>query len=378
MGTRTSNAVFGPVSSVVSAPVRIGNSMTGSSPVVKATKDGVRVQGRDYLFQLAAVNSIQTNWVLVGGSPLIPHAIVASSMRSLASMYSEFTVHGFTFHYITSSPTNASGDVMFYINKDRGAALLDTSNANFMSIVLSDPNTVMGPLWQNNSATYRPIFKTYTTSILNDEPLHNEGPGEVFIYAKQDKSSALGSPGYVIVDFDITFKTLQTNPRDLLFPVARMKYTQYGLGYATPASLTAGAEAVVRTNATMLDGGTNIISNDSASRLGDVFKIVMCPQYGAYSGITPATMLLYSARAGAPQPNTVLINTQLTIDDGFTCYGVYVAVSNGVLMLYPTYQAAMSQSFPYLFAITGTAQWTIPSWISLVGNVGAIAYQSNF
>jgi len=257
MVSRDPNAVFGPVSQISSAPVSMGNSIQGTKPIVHPMKDGVRIQGRDFMFQLAnVVSSTQTNWVLAGGCPLIPHAFVASTLRGYASMYSEFTVHGYSFHYVTASPTSVVGDVMFYVNKDRGSALLDTSNSNFMSVVLSDPNTVIGPLWKNHTATYVPTFKTYTTNILNDEPLRDEGPGELFIYSKTGINSTIGSPGYVVVDFDITFRTLQTNYRDLTFPIARLKYTQYGLGYAINVAITLGNEAVMRTNTSMLDGSS--------------------------------------------------------------------------------------------------------------------------
>lgn len=292
-------------------------------------------------------------------------------------MYAEFTVHGYSFHYVTAAPTSVVGDMMFYVNKDRGSALLDTSNSNFMSVVLSDPNTVIGPLWKNHTAVYTPVFRTYTTNILNDEPLRDEGPGELFVYSKTGVDSTIGSPGYVVVDFDITFRTLQTNYRDLTFPIARLKYAHYGLGYATDVATTAGVEAVMRTNTSRLDGTASIISNDPAARLGDVYKVVMCPQYGAYAGgVSPSNLLLYQTRVGV---ETAVGNTAITIDDGFTCFGVYNSATNGTMMLYPTFVGAMSQQSPYLWGVTTTAsQWTLPSWLSLVGNVGAVTFQSNF
>lgn len=372
------SAVFGPTSTITTAPVAFGNSISGSTPIVRPVQDGVRIMGRDFMFQLAAVSSsTQTNWVCAGGAPLAPHAFVASMLRGFASMYAEFVVHGFTFHYITGAPTTIVGDLMFYVNKDRGSALLDTSNSNFMSVVLSDPHTVISPLWKNCSAVYVPEFKMYTTNIFNDEPLHNQCPGEVFVYTKTSAASTIGSPGYVLIDFDITFKTMQTNPRDLLFPIARLKYTQYGMGYATNITISAGVEAAWRTNCAKLDGTFGVITDDPAIKLGDVYKIVMCPQYGAFSLVTSANLLIYSTRQGNEIAGVA--NQALTIDDGFTCFGVYMAPVGGTMMLYPTFQAAMSQQYPYLFGISATnCQWDIPCWLSLVGNVGGVTYQSNF
>jgi hypothetical protein len=327
------------------------------------------------MFEVAPVAANQTNWVLAGGCPLIPHAFLASILRSYASIYAEFTVHGITVHYITASNTSVSGDVMFYINKNRASALLDTSNPSFMSVVLSDPNTCIGPIWKNHSAYYRPVFKTYTTDILNDEDLMHEGPGEVFLYTK---SSTLGIPGYVLVDFDVTFKTLQVNIRELTFPMNRLKYNQYGLGYTSNVGWTIGNEMVVQTGGPHLDGGSNLgITADLALKSGDVCKVVFVMTAAGFAGVTAATLMQTAVRQGTESTQGVLA---LTPDDGFTCFGVYItAASSGILMLYPTVAAAMSQQYPYEWGSTqSAANFNIPSWVSLIGNVGGRLYQSNF
>lgn len=369
------NAVFGPVSTIDTAPVSMGNSIHGSEPMVRHTPSGVRVQGRDFMLQLATVTSAVTNWVMVGGCPLIPHAFVASALRSFSGMYAEFVVHGLTFHFITSSATSNNGNVMFYVNKDRGNALLDTSNANFMSVVLSDPHTTIGPLWRNTTATYQPAIRAYSTNILNDEDLTHSGPGELVLYTR-NTAGATNSPGYVLIDYDISFNILQTSPRLLTFPMSRLKYAQYGLGYSVDVTVVLGAEAVVRTNTVLLDGTTSVITNDPAAKLGDVYKVVMLPQFGVYSGLfTPNTILESGARQGA---ETSVVGIPQVIDDGFTCFGVFMASVNGILMLYPTMTAAMSQSNPYKWGISTTGQFQIPSWLSLVGNVVGGVYQSNY
>lgn len=374
--TRGSGSGFGPVSTIDTAPVSIGNSIQGSQAIVEGVKDGVRIKGRDYMFQAAAVAASQTNWVLVGGCPIIPHAFVASVLRSYAGIYAEFVVHGVSFHFITSSATSATGDMMFYISKNRASALLDTSNPSFMSVVLSDPNTTIGPLWKNNSAYYKPVFKTYSTDILNDEDLMHEGPGELFLYTR---SAALNPPGYVLVDFDITFKTLQVNIRELTFPMNRLKYNQYGLGYTSNVAIVQGNELVMQTGGPHLDGVTTSgITSDPALKLGDVFKIVFNVVSAGFSGGASASNLFeVGLRSGTEATIGVV---PVTIDDGFTCFGVYInAGSSGVLMLYPTVTSAMAQQYPYLWGTTQAAtNWNIPSWISLIGNVGGRLYQANF
>lgn len=381
MGTpSSSHAVFGPVSSITTAPVSMGNSVCGSAPVVHQVQGGVRVMGRDFMFPVASVNNVKTDWVMVGGCPLIPHSFVASVMRSYASIYAEFIVHGMTFHFVTAMPTNAVGDVMFYVNKDRGAALLDTTNTNFMSVVLSDPNTVLGPLWHNHSATYKPVFTTYPTSIFNDESLRSQGPGELFLYMKTSQSSTLGSPGYVLVDFDISFKTLQTNPRELTFPLTRLKYNQYGLN--TPVgNPAAGAPVIVLGNGNKIDGfpTSGGLYSDTAAQQGDIYKVVMMPDYGTYINLTSSNFL--AAQNGITQTTSLL--TLVNIDDGFTCFGVLIGgpgdAGLAAMVLYPSFQAAKSQSRVLVYATNFTAAaFNIPSWLSLVGSVDSALFQANY
>jgi hypothetical protein len=202
---------------------------------------------------------------------------------------------------------------MFYVGKSRASALLDTSNPNFMSVVLSDPNTCIGPLWKNTSATYVPVFKTYSTDIFNDEDLRSEGPGELFMYTKNSAAVTQGSPGYVVVDFDITFKTLQVNIRELTFPMNRLKYNQYGMGYNVPVGFTQGNEAVVQTRGALLDGSFSSITSDPAVKLGDVFKLVFVGAAAQYVAVGPSNLFQYGIRQGL-ESTLGIVGLLLTMD----------------------------------------------------------------
>lgn len=65
---RPANPTFGPVSTISTAPVAIGNSMSGFKTQVLHTADGCRVIGRDYAFTPAATGNV-TGWALTGGMP---------------------------------------------------------------------------------------------------------------------------------------------------------------------------------------------------------------------------------------------------------------------------------------------------------------------
>ena len=139
---KTTKPVFGPISTIDTAPVSIGNTVTGSSPVVVPVEDGMRVQGRDFLMKIDNTATSITDWTLVGGVPLAPACMVASALKNFSNTYAHYVIHGLAFHFITSTNTSSDGSVMFYINKDRHGPGLPTDSPNFMPMVLSDHNTV--------------------------------------------------------------------------------------------------------------------------------------------------------------------------------------------------------------------------------------------
>jgi len=356
--------VFGPVSTIDTAPVSIGNSISGTSPVIIPVHDGVRVQGRDYLCDIYAVKSTLTNWTLAGACPLVPHCLVSSILKSYAGIYSYYVVNGMAFHYITASPTSEQGDVMLYISKSRGDPGINNESTNFMSVVLSDHNTTIGPLWKNHTAAFFPTPKLYPSDIFNDEDLMHQGPGELFVFTKT--TSAL-APGFILIDYDITFSVMQVNIRALTFPVSRMKYTQIGLSLTT-AVWTINSTIVLGVfTGLLLDGATSGAAPTGAT-VGDIYKIVMCESAATYTNVNSTNWAVYGTHS------TTDTWTAITLQDGFTVYGVIY--TTGAMTLYPSYAAAVAQYMPLRAGISATVTYNIPSFISLVGSVGSVT-QSN-
>lgn len=360
--------VFGPISTIDTAPVAIGNSITGATPVVIPIEDGQRVQGRDFLMSVNATKSTIVDWTLVAASPVAPACMIASTLKHFSSTYAHFMVHGVAFHYITSASTATSGSVMFYVNKDRSRPALPTDSTNFMSAVLSDHNTVIGPLWKNCTASYFPEPIWYSTEIFDGESLIQQCPGEAFVYTKSANAEV---PGYILIDYDISFRGLSLNPKSTLLPVSRMKYTEINLAI-TSAVVVLGTTIVRLTmdSGLLLDGVTTSAS-PTGSTLGDVYKVVMNQDDAVISGsgASVATILNVELQAmGA-------LNASSPITDGFTCYGVVTEAN--VLSLCPNYASAITASNFFTYGLSSTVTIAIPAFVSLCGSVAGLLSQAS-
>lgn len=357
---------FGPVARIDTVPVAIGNTVGGSEPVVTPIRNGVRVRGRDFFINLNAVQTGLSGWYLVGGAPLVPHALTSSLLKSYAGIYAEFVVHSLSFHFITAVGTGTQGDIALMVNKSVANPAVDSSSANFLSVLLSDKNTVFGPLWKNHTATYLPPYEVYPTDILNDEDLTHRGPGELLVYTR---SSVEQVPGCMLMDYDITFRTMQVNIRALTFPITKMKYFQSAFWLNHTAIKTDNSAAFIW-------GG---YTNDGASAVpppglmvGDVYKTIFNPATKTLNGTTLGKLLSLPVLKDVAGNNIAPFNVTF----GTTVY--VVAYSTSAFLVYPTYQAAMGQSRPFRYGINATVDVTIPSYFSFVGSVGEAKYtQSN-
>lgn len=336
---------FGPVSTINTAPVSVGNSVRGSAPRVTQTTDGARVVGRDFAFALSGTAAAVTGWELIGGMPLTPAVLPSSILRNYCQMFNKFKINSVTVHYITSSPTSQAGDILFYFEKDRLAPMMDYSNSSFLPYTLSDPHTVIGPQWTNHSMVVKPTRDWKTTLYGNQSDLNEDAEGTIFFFSK---TNAANSPGYLLIDYDIQFKELSVNPRAGSLPIARGQSTFVCLN--NTATVTANNGAIWN-----LTVGKNIANVTSALPTGaipgDIYKCVLQ---------VTASQQVNASWTGTPTPTTAALlqygnsNRTLTIDDGFTCYAVYNA---GVsVVLYPDIESAVTQTDAIEWQTSTTSQ----------------------
>jgi len=356
----TSRTQFGPVSAITSAPVAIGNSLRGTKPVVSVTADGCRIQGRDFAFQASATANAVTDWTLIGGLPLTPSVMPTTALRSYAQMYGFFRFNAIAVHYITSSATSQEGDVMFYYERDRTGPGIDTTSSSFLPFVLSDPHTTLGPQWTNHTAIIKPDPEFKSTNYGTNADLNEEANGSVFLFSK---TTSANSPGYVIIDYDITFKQLQMNPRAGLLPVSRGQWTSVAL--AQTGGITVGSLATFSlTGKNTVAGIGSIVPAGTTS--GDIYKVVLDVTNSlivntAWNGVTPAVLLRTEINGTGSSTQNV------NLDDGFTFYITVPDSSATACSAHTTLQSALTSG------TTGNLEWSA----SVVApNIGLCAFVS--
>lgn len=347
------------------APISIGNTVRGSESQVVDTKFGKLVHGRDFMFSPIGSGNV-TSWTLVGGAPLTPAAFADSTLRQYLQMYNKFRFVQITAHYITSSPTSANGDIMFYYNKNRESVFLQQTSGNLLPFVISDPNTVLGPQWKNASATFQVSCDWKSCDYGIDSSIQDYADGDLFLLSK---TSTTDSPGYVLFDYSIEFTEPSITPRLLSLPITRILWSNLALNITSPVavdtpfgwSLAGAPPNLSGTVSTLPPGTTN----------GDVFKVILDISNtlrGANNAFVLSPSVQNVAIAGQPSTQTVFI-------DGST---VYATFSNGVFVLFPSADAAFTNSRPFTSIGTGAVAATLMTWMSYIGSVAALNINPNF
>jgi len=312
---------MGAVSTMSTAPVAIGNSLRGSKPcVVKATLDSCRVIGRDYAFTATNTGSC-TGWCYAGGFPLNPAAFTSSVIRNYVRMYNKFKFNAVRVHYITSSSTATNGDVLIQVTANRDDPAPVWSSTSFLPYALSKPETVIGPQWTNHTVSIVPKGPTKVMVTGSNLDLNAQAQGEIALYSK---TSSTESPGYFLIDYDITFSEMSVNPRSSVLPHPLIMYFPFQLKWST-AALTSGSTVPSLTFGTDFIGGTAItdLSSLTGYASGDVFKV--------YIDWTNTIKVTFTVSAGSvPSANQLFSqpiesttgNTAMALNDGFDLYMV--------------------------------------------------------
>lgn len=358
---------FGPVATINTAPVAIGNSVRGSKQQVVQTRNGVTVRGRDFAFNPIGSNTI-TNWTVVGGTPLTPAAFSDSTLRQYLQMYQKFKWISCVVHYITSSPTTSNGDVMFYYAKNRDNVFLNQTSTQLLPFVLSDEDTIIGPQWMNHSAQLTMKGNCWRSCDYGmNADVNDFSAGDIFLLSKTS-STSIESPGYVLIDYVVEFAELQISPRLLSLPLPRAQWWQ------TQLQLTATAVTSGNAVTTLGIGGNNISGTGATAppgaASGDMYKIfldITNSTPGSWTNITAATGFAMSEFGS---------NTAVPLVDGTTLYGMY---NGSVLGLYPNPDAAYAGGNNQLvYKVTATVTYNIQIWMSLIGTISPTNLNPNF
>jgi hypothetical protein len=349
-------------SSVALAPVSIGNTIRGVKSNVVQRRDGCIINGRDFMFTPIGTASIET-WTLAGGAPLTPAAFVDSTIRQYMQMYNKFKFHSFTAHYLTSSPTSSDGDIMFYHNKNRDSVFLNQTSNNLLPFVISDPNTVLGPQWQNHSARFEVTSDWKSTDYGMNSDVTEYSAGDLFLLTKSTTSD---SPGYVMFDYVIEFKERSIMPRLLTLPMAKILWSNVALNVSGTATVNFNFLTVVGGN--NLSGGPSTLPTGAV--FGDIFKVIFDRTNSVLNGGSSTYTTLNVLTNGSIAANNVAMN------DGTTLYAMY---GNNWWTLYTTIDAAILGTQPLAFSASGAlVSSTLQFWMSFVTSTTGSNVQPNF
>jgi hypothetical protein len=357
---------MGPVTTINTAPVAIGNSVRGARCQSTPTQNGVLVNGRDFMFSPIGSGLVQT-WTCVGGAPLTPAAFADSTIRQYMQMYQKFRWKGLVAHYITSSPTSANGDVLFYRAKNRGNVFLSQTSPQLLPLVISDPDTVLGPQWTNHSARMQVTSSWKSTDYGMTDDLEEYADGELFLLSK---TSTTDSPGYVLFDYQIEFAEMQITPRLLALPLPRILYSQ--------ANITISGAVSTSTPATFNFGGNNITGTASTvptgMTQGDIYKMIIDVTNSApASWVNVNATNLFKVRTTS---GNVVGDTNFTTVDGTTIYAIAATASS--LFLCTSSSGAYVGLPNIYFNVGATITANLQVWLSLVGTANTTNISPNY
>jgi len=203
-----------------------------------------------------------------------------------------------------------------------------------------------------------------------------QAQGEIFVYSK---TSTTESPGYVLMDYDITFSELSVNPRAGLLPNGNIIYQPITLS-TKAAAYTQNSTYLTFQSDTVYYGGTTITGLNSLPgvKAGDLFKFSIDVANGNFSGWTVSagtkpTSANLMADYNGPAAN---VNNTIALKDGYTIYILYESSTN------ITAYATIAQAYSAINALVAGQTFTVAAspvaytsgvWISgmasWVGNV---------
>lgn len=316
--SRPRNPTFGAVSTINTAPVAIGNSMSGFATKTIVTRDGVRVIGRDFGFTVLSTGTV-TNCCIAGGVPTSPFAFTSSVLQNCARMYNRYKPRRLMFHYITSSATSQTGDVMFYLRKNEGSTLPQPTSSTFLNYVLSDSNTIIGPQWTNHTCTFDTNNSPWlSTDYGATSALDSYNQYDLFLYSKTSTSN---SPGYVIVDYEFEFKEISLNPRSgNLAEIAGAKAVWQPFSFSTTVNATINTTTILGSlGDTSGIGGVTITPPNTNQ--GDVWECILDVTNSTFTNTTAANFAAAPLSAGSTG-TTIATCQGVTLTDGMVVYMV--------------------------------------------------------
>lgn len=375
--SQTSIAPFKGVTTMELAPVSIGNTIRAAKPKTVSVPNGIRVVGRDYVMAIGGQSVGVTGWALVGGFSLSPMALNASALRGFFQSYERFRWNKCNLHFITSSPTSLPGDILMVYHSNHGGPKVDHSSSNFLSYALSTDAAVLGPQWTNHTVPIIEGIRDWlNTDVLNAEDVTHQADGEVLVYAKgTTNGTAADSPGYLLIDYDVTFERRMLNPRVQTLPSSLFKWFNSGFRFSS---------SVNQWDTVTFDlGSTNsytgvAIGPPPGLQVGDIFQIVLDTSLKIESGVTFATGMSYVIAYSGNLTTSSFAPATYAVTNGCTLYALCAsAAGNGSFSVYPSYDAVFAGNSLRWANTNASQNLTCPGALCCVGSANPAYLQAN-
>lgn len=197
-----------PKSTVVTAPVAIGNRVTKPKPTVSALKDGVRVTNTEYIAEVTgSVNFTVQNFVVQPGN-----GAAFPWLCNMAPLYESYTFERLTYHFKTEKSTSTNGTVLMAVDYDAS----DAAPINKQQ-VMTYSNAVRTQPWANTSLScpvsdLQKIKQRYVNFGVvpagTDIKLYNVG--NLFVCTQGCADTTV--LGELYVEYTVVFRTPQYDP----------------------------------------------------------------------------------------------------------------------------------------------------------------------
>lgn len=369
---------FGGVSEISAAPVSLGNTIRSVKQQVLPVKDGVRVVGRDFVLTVGGTSTAYNGWCLQGGVSLSPMALNASGLRGFFQTYQQFQWNRVNAHYVTSSPTSVAGDILIFYHRNHGGPKVNHSSSNFMSYALSTDSALIGPQWTNHSVQIiHGDGVMLDTDVLNAEDVQHQADGEILVYTKNTTNgTSPDAPGYLLIDYDVTFCGRMLNSRVQTLPSSLFKWFPSGL--STSGTRTIADQVIIEVGTTTAYSGTTGIL-PPGTVTGEIFQVVLDLAAATFGGTlsagSEATMWSVNRGFTGTGATSAPELTPYPITTGTTLYMVYR--DTNTFSVFPSYDAVFAGNTLRWSASSVGLAFTCAAVYCCVGSVNATFLQAN-
>jgi hypothetical protein len=293
----------------------------------------------------------------VAGLVIAPYALGNNTLSDMSRMYSEFRVDRMILSFIPSIGTTTAGQISMYRISERSAPAIDPNASTFLFYVFNQQSGAVGPVWQPLTVEFPVSGRWISTIPLDGTDPDDEAECELWVSSTASALTPAVSVGIFKLTYAMSFRGFSRNPRSGLVPLLNQTYFPTALGVNA-------ITAAIGTSVTLNNIGTDQAGSASAvptgSLDGDVYKIVVDGRRTSFG--VPSGAVIFGVNFLGSVRTFPIVGT-------VTLYGL---ISGTSWNLYTTFENAMTQSNPLVYAVAVTTNTiSMRCMISLIGSMGS-------